>query len=237
MKQKIPKIIHYCWFGPNEINSLAVRCIESWKVFAPDYEIKLWNEESFDIDEFEYVKFAYENKKYAFVTDFVRLFVLKKYGGIYLDSDVELTKSLDRFLIHKAFSGFEDNYIVPTGIMASVKNGIWVTDLLSYYMDVNNKKFIPNTKIITAHALKNGLIENNKYQELDRIDVVFYPSDYFCPKSHYTGEINITDNTHTIHHFNGSWLNHNQRLKQKLSKLFIKVFGFKVYKNISCLFK
>lgn len=228
---RIPKIIHYCWFGPNKPTELVNKCIDSWLKYAPDYKIILWNEDNFDINKFYFVKHAYENKKYAFVTDFVRLYVLKEYGGIYLDSDVELLKGIDGFLVHNAFSGFEDNKTVPTGIMGSEKKGKWVSELIEYYLKYEHGdiEFIPNTKIITTHASKNGLIANNKSQYLDVCQVFFYSSDYFCPKSHYTGKIELTKNTYSIHHFSGSWLTRAQKIKRFLSKIIINIFGVTFY--------
>ena len=114
----IPKKIHYCWFGRGEKPELAKKCIKSWKIYCPNYEIIEWNEENFDINSNQYLKEAYENKKYAFVTDYVRLFVLYTQGGIYMDTDVEVIKPLDEYLHHEAVSGFENTTQIPTGLMA-----------------------------------------------------------------------------------------------------------------------
>ena len=109
----IPKVIHYCWFGRGKMPKLAEKCIESWKKYCPDYEIVCLTEDNFDINCCSYVKEAYEAKKYAFVTDYVRLFVMYEYGGIYMDTDVELVKNLDDFLKNQAFSGFESSNSIP----------------------------------------------------------------------------------------------------------------------------
>ena len=123
----IPKIIHYCWFGKNPLPDDARDCIESWKKNCPDYEIKEWNEENFDINTCAYVKEAYDKKKWAFITDFVRLKVLYDYGGIYMDTDVEVCKSLDPLLKWDAFSGFESDNNIPTGTIGAIaKNDCWV---------------------------------------------------------------------------------------------------------------
>ena len=122
----IPKIIHYCWFGGNPLPPLALKCIESWKKYCPDYEIKIWDESNFDININKYATEAYEAKKWAFVSDVARLWVLYNYGGIYMDTDLEVIKPLDEFLYHKAFSGFEDEVNIPTGIIASEKNNNWI---------------------------------------------------------------------------------------------------------------
>ena len=117
----IPKIIHYCWFGGKPLSPMARRCIDSWKKYCPDYQIKRWDETNFDLNSCTYIREAYEAKKWAFITDYVRLCVMYNYGGIYMDTDVEVLKNLDCFLSEKAFSGFESVDRIPTGIMASEK--------------------------------------------------------------------------------------------------------------------
>ena len=138
-KNKIPKVIHYCWFGKNPLPELAVKCINSWKKYCPDYEIIEWNENNFDLNSVTYVKEAYEAKKWAFITDYVRLFVLYEYGGVYMDTDVELLKPIDSFLTLDAFSGFESSNAVPTGIISSRKNFKFIKELLDYYNDKHFK--------------------------------------------------------------------------------------------------
>ena len=135
----IPKIIHYCWFGGNPLPEDAQKCIASWKKYCPDYEIREWNEENFDIQSNDYVKEAYEAKKFAFVTDYVRLYALIAYGGIYMDTDVEVVKSLDAFLKHKAFSGFESSNSIPTRLMASEKDYPLFKTLMD---DYENRHFL-----------------------------------------------------------------------------------------------
>lgn len=231
----IPRIIHYCWFGRNPLPPLALKCIDSWRRYCLGYEIKEWNEDNFDIHCCRYVEEAYRAKKWAFVTDYARLYVLKKYGGIYMDTDVEVLKPLDCFLGHPAFSGFEQDMSIPTGIMASEKDNFWISYLLSYY---NTKKFLKpdgnfdlttNVEIITQMtAGRYQLTLNNTYQRLDN-DVVLYPNEYFCPKDCCTGKLNITANTYTIHHFNGSWLSSRQRIILKLRRM----IGEKYWKVLS----
>ena len=136
----IPKKIYYCWFGGKPLPKLAKKCIKSWKKFLPDYEIIECNENNFDLNCCDYVREAYDNKKYAFVTDYVRLYMLYKEGGIYMDTDVEVLKNLDCFLNEKAFSGFENEKYVPTGLMASEKGNEIIGELLNYY---DNKKLTP----------------------------------------------------------------------------------------------
>lgn len=207
----IPKKIHYCWFGRGEMPKLARKCIKSWKKYCPDYEIKEWNEDNFDLDMFPYAREAYDNRKFAFVTDVVRLYALYQEGGIYMDTDVEVVKSLDPFLKHTAFSGFENETSVPTGIMASEQGGKWVKDSLDYY---NGKHFIKhdgsmdittNVVAITNQMLKHGLIQNNTLQDFPNY-ITIYPKEFFCPLSWDDKQGQISENTAAIHHFAGSWL-------------------------------
>ena len=135
----IPKIIHYCWFGGNDKSELVERCISSWKKYCPDYKIIEWNENNYNVNKNKYTKYAYERQKWAFVSDYVRLYVIYKYGGIYMDTDVEVVKNLDKFLKYESFSGFESTKYIPTGIMGGEKNSRWIKYLLSYY---DNKSFI-----------------------------------------------------------------------------------------------
>lgn len=234
----IPKIIHYCWFGGKPLPTEARRCIASWKKHLPDYEIKEWNESNFDITSNQYVKEAYEHRKFAFVTDYVRLYALVTEGGIYMDTDVEVLKSLDPFLHHTAFSGFENNNYVPTGLMASERGGQWVSDLLKYYD--NRSFFLPdgsadtttNAVTITSYMLRQGLELNNSFQDFPGL-VTMYPSDYFCPKDHSTGKIFLTDNTICIHHFACSWLSPTERNRHKLKVLVTKIFGEAISRRVS----
>ncbi|NDV84917.1 glycosyltransferase family 32 protein [Bacteroides sp. 51] len=219
----IPKIIHYCWFGGKELPQLAKKCIESWKIYLPDYEIKEWNEENFDINQNEYVKEAYEAKKFAFVTDFVRLFALYNEGGIYMDTDVEVLRNLDVFLNLNAFSGFEDETMIPTGIMGSEKKGNWVKENLDYYYDrhflTEDGTFDLTTNVVTITnlMLKHGLYQNNTYQDFVNFFTI-YPKDYFCPKSYIDGKIYLTENTYCIHHFASSWLSPKDRIINKIAR-------------------
>lgn len=222
----IPKIIHYCWFGGNPLPELAQKCIYSWKKFCPDYEIIEWNETNFDLSCCEYVKEAAQAKKWAFVTDYVRLFVMVNYGGIYMDTDVEVLKSLNPYLNNHAFSGFENSTMIPTGIMASEKGFPLFLQLLNYY---HYRHFIKsdgtydtttNVIIITNMCSEHGFVPNDKFQIVDGL--ALYPHDFFCPKSHDTGEVHLTKNTVTIHHFSGSWLSKSERIGRNIKRWFEK---------------
>ena len=224
----IPKKIHYCWFGRGQMPESAKYYINSWKKELPDYELKLWNEDTFDINSNCYVKEAYESKKFAFVTDYVRLYALYTEGGIYMDTDVEVLRNLDIFLCHKAFSGFESLNQVPTGIMGSEKGLSIIKELLDYYNDKHfidengNMDLTTNVDVITNYMLKKGLIPNNTYQEVDNF--TFYEKEVFCPMKRSIGE-KYSKETYTIHHFEGSWLPESERKKRnsKIYKFRIKI--------------
>ncbi|MBS5147586.1 MAG: glycosyl transferase [Clostridiaceae bacterium] len=211
----IPKQIHYIWFGGNELPDDALQCMESWQKYCPEYEVIRWDESNFDVSINRYVEEAYESKKWAFVSDYVRLWALVNYGGIYMDTDVELTAPIDQFLTHRAFSGFESNKSIPTGIMGCEKDFPLFQALLddystrSFIQDDGSFDLTTNVIAITEACLSRGLVLNNEYQEIDGL--ALYPSDWFCPKSHETGAVNITSNTRAIHHFSGSWLDPVER--------------------------
>lgn len=214
---------------------MAVKCIESWKKFLPNYELKEWNEDNFDITQNQYVREAYENRKFAFVTDYVRLYAIYHEGGVYMDTDVEVIGSYDQFLHHHAFSGFESDGNVPTGTMAAEQGSGWAKELLDQYAD---RKFVQedgsfdmttNTTVITDYMVGKGLILNNNYQDFPEL-CSMYPADYFCPKDHRTGKIKCTKNTVCIHHFAGSWTNHGfvSDLRHKFKIMLVNICGEKL---------
>lgn len=235
----IPKKIHYCWFGGNPLPEMAVKCIASWKKYCPDYEIIEWNENNFDVTCCNYVREAFEVKKWAFITDYVRLKVMVEFGGIYMDTDVEVIKSLDIFLHERAFSGFESETAIPTGIMACEKNFPLFQEMLKEYeqrcfiLPDGTFDITTNVVYITKACLKKGLRLNNTYQVLDGF--ALYPKEFFCPKSLDTGEINCTENTYTIHHFSASWNNKNQKkiamIERKLTMKFGKEKMHKLFQS------
>lgn len=226
----IPKIIHYCWFGRNPLPPLAIKCIESWKRILPEYEIKEWNEDNFNLDMYPYAREAYDNRKFAFVTDIVRLYALFNEGGVYMDTDVEILKPLDPFLHHAAFSGFESENSFPTGLMAAEKGSKWAKDNLEWY---NDKHFVKddetldtttNVVIIMKVLEKYHFKLDNTYQEVSGYFTI-YPKEYFCPKDYDTKKIHLTDNTVAIHHFDGSWHSKSDKMKE----LLCKILGTKLY--------
>jgi len=208
----IPKIIHYCWFGGKPMPELAINCIDSWKKYLPDYELRLWNEETFDLDMFPYAREAYDNRKFAFVTDVVRLWALEKFGGVYMDTDVEILRPLDDLLQLPAFTGYEASMknAPVTGLMASAAHGVWVTEQLAYYSQ--DRHFVKpdgsldlttNTVTIANIMTDGGFVIDGKYQ-VYKDDMHVFPVDYFCPLTS-TRVLKCTKNTYCIHHFAGSW--------------------------------
>lgn len=222
----IPKVIHYCWFGRGEKPKLAQKCIKSWKRYLPDYEIIEWNEDNFDINSNQYVKEAYECKRYAFVSDYVRLHALYNHGGIYMDTDIEVLKSLNEFLIHEAFSGFETPKSIPTGIMACKKGFKLFKEFLDYYKDVTFIKedgtfdVTTNVVIMTKICDKYGLKKNNQFQNIKGF--ILYPKTYFCPLNFDGKKSDFTDKTYTIHHFAGSWHSKDEQAYWKKIKKYNK---------------
>lgn len=226
----IPKKIHYCWFGRGKKSKETLNYIASWRKYCPDYEIIEWNEDNFDISCNPYVKEAYDAKKYAFVSDYVRLYVLYNFGGIYMDTDVELIKNLDEFLSLPAFSGIENSNMISTGIMASCKKNKWLKLLLDNYQDrhflLANGEYDLTTNVVFITNLtvkKYNIKLNDSYQNLG--DVVIYPSYYFSPKDHDTGLINLTKETVCIHHFSGSWLPKWQQQEEKRKRELTQKYG------------
>lgn len=210
----IPKKIHYCWFGRNKKNKIIEKCIKSWKKHLPDYEFIEWNEDNFDINICPYVKEAYDSKKWAFVSDYARYYVLYKHGGIYLDTDVEVLKSLNPILEKGSFMGresIETGGMVAPGLILGAEKGMKLyKEILDIYNEMNfinqDGTFNLRTVVqITTEILENkGFeIQNNEIQSIDEIYI--YPSEYFCPIG-WNGLGKISENSYSIHHYAASWL-------------------------------
>ena len=230
----IPKKIHYCWFGRGEKPAIIKKCIKSWKKYCPDYEIIEWNEDNFDINGNSWTKQAYENKKYAFVADFVRLDVLQKYGGIYFDTDQELLKNIDSFLSHKMFLGFQNPREISAGIIGAVPNHELVNQWKDYYVKKDYvaeiDSGIANTVFMDETLHKIGMVLSDEIQYLDNVTV--YPQTYFCPTSCLTVENCISENTVSIHHFMGSWRTEKGRRDMQRQKFHSTLF-YRVYEQIA----
>lgn len=229
-EEQIPKIIHYCWFGRGEKPKIVQNCIKSWKKHLPEFLLIEWNEDNFDIHINPYVEEAYNAKKFAFVSDYARLFALYKVGGVYLDTDVEVLKPLNRFLTHEAFSGFEDNKFLQSGTMGAVKGHGWIEELMNYYkgrhflLPDGNPDTTTNTAVISAICQSYGLQLNGEHQVLAN-GVIFYPRCYFSPYDYIDGGNYITDDSYTIHHFAQSWLPFHVRARSHVKRLASRVIG------------
>lgn len=226
----IPKIIHYCWFGGNPLGENEKKCIESWKKYFPDYEIKLWDENNYDVNKTLYTKQAYEEKKYAFVSDYARFDILYQYGGIYFDTDVEVIKPMDDIIKQGAFLGCESvakKDMVNPGLGMAVEVGnVFYREVVEHYkslqfLGVNGEKKDGTVVSIVTELLKKRGFKNKK--EIQKVEeITIYPQEYFCPMNYLTNEIHITENTYTIHHYSASWLTDEARQQNieigKLSK-------------------
>jgi len=229
-KSKIPKIIHYCWFGGKLKPELIKKCIESWKNNLRDYKIIEWNEQNFDVNENPYVKEAYMSGKYAFVSDYVRVQALYTIGGVYLDTDVEVFRSFDDLLHHDSFWGFEqENYIATSTIGAAPSNRLIKQFLDSY----SNKQFLKadgsfddltNVSVITKMLEEFGLKKDGKYQELINIGA-FYPQTYFSPYDYINCRSFKNETTYTMHYFYKSWLPPKARMKGQFKNIAAIVIG------------
>lgn len=202
----IPKIIHYCWFGGKPLPKSAQKCIKSWKKFCPNYEIIEWNESNFDVQCNAFCREMYDRGKWAFLTDYVRLKVVFEYGGIYLDTDVELIKSLDNLLENSAYMGVESTDEVATGLGFGAEAGHpFICENKEYYEKLNDFTELKACPHITTELLeKYGFLHNvQKIQYIAGMKI--YPKEYFGPKDERTGLIKKTANTYSIHHFDASW--------------------------------
>lgn len=238
----IPHTIHYCWFGYNKKPKLIKKCIASWKKFHPDWDIIEWNEDNYDIGKNEYVKEAYENKKWAFVADSARFDILKKHGGIYLDTDVELLKPIpDEFMEYEAFAGFETDATVNPGLIyASIPHQRLLNKMVDVY---DNKKFgqmidgrIENIVDIATRILtEEGLALNNTFQIVDGVAV--FPKEIFCCFDHETQSFDIRPDTVSIHHYFASWSPWYRKAYFRAIKYAVKLLGKDRYLKLKYMIK
>lgn len=226
----IPKNIHYCWFGGGPKGKKELKCIESWKKYCPDYEIIEWNETNVDLDMMPFVREAYDAKKYAFVSDVVRLWVLINNGGLYFDTDVEMIKSFDEFLNYKGFIGFENKDYLNSGqCVGAEKDNSIIKEMFEYYDDFHflnsdgTFNMIGCPKVNTEILINHGLKRNGEFQIIN--DFAVFPIDYFNPYDDPTGKLNLTENTHSIHWYSKSWMNKKSIIRSKLTKPIHRLFG------------
>lgn len=250
----IPKVIHYCWFGHNPMPKMLQKCMKSWSKYCAGYKVIEWNEDNVDLSLMpKYVQDAYDAKKWAFVTDYVRLWVIYTHGGIYLDTDVELIRPINDLLTHKGFFAFESNDFktVATGLGFGAEKGLDIlADLMKSYETLkfttpdNKDEFLPNTWINWPVFEEHGVKKTDSIQIIDD-GVVIYPGEYFDPMDGYLREkINVTPNTYSIHHYSMTWENnHEKKIKQikrynsivKIKRFVHGVLGDKFYLGIKRL--
>ena len=221
----IPKKLHYCWFGRNPKPLLAKKCMKSWRKLCSDYEIIEWNEDNYDLSKAPiYVQQAYAAKKWAFVTDYVRLQVVYENGGIYLDTDVQLLKKLDPLLDNQAYFGFETEEFVATGLGFGAVQGLPI--LKELMEDYHNSPFVlvdgsfnltPCPVLNTEVFLRHGLRQDNSMQVLDGA-VRILPTEYLRPREYEPNKFKLTENTYSIHWYGGSWTE-IPRAKQELNRI------------------
>lgn len=239
----IPKIIHYCWFGGNELSELAERCIESWKRYCPDYKIIEWNESNFDLDCCDFVKEAYQAKKWAFVSDYARLKIIYDYGGIYLDTDVELIKTLDSLLKERCYFGEETTGAVNTGLGFGAEKHNDIVQLLlkeydGYHFTLADGTYdmkpcpTKNTRPLTQLGYKFSGKDIWKCDEF-----VVFPPEFFCPIDYATKIKTITTNTISIHLFNASWQNAFDKIINAIEGERNGNIGFRIRRLVSLPFR
>lgn len=216
----IPKIIHYCWFGRNPLPKSAQKCIASWRKYLPDYEIKEWNEDNFDVNVIPYTQQAYAAKKYAFVSDYARFWILYNEGGLYFDTDVEVVANMDAIIAKGAFMGIEQGASLEGRPMVNPGLGLGVElghpffrsmlDVYSHIEYIKADGSLDDATIVTyttKELYANGMKPSDDIQEVNGIWI--YPADYFCPMDSTTGITKLTTNSVSIHHYDCSWMDHS----------------------------
>lgn len=232
----IPKIIHYCWFGRNPLPESAVKCINSWMKYFPDYEIREWNEDNFDVNIIPYTREAYEAKKYAFVSDYARMWILYHHGGLYFDTDVEVIKPMDDIVERGPFMGIEVEATEGACPQVNPGLGIGVTpglelyrNILDYYAPLHflceddTFNMFAIVRITTAALCSHGLNSTNELKQV--AGVWIYPRDYFNPLDDNTGQLVVTDNTRSIHWYTKTWLKKQNPLRTWIVRRIHRYFG------------
>lgn len=230
----IPNKIHYCWFGGGKMPALEIKCIKSWRKYCPGYEIICWNESNFDINSNQYVREAYDAGKWAFVSDYVRLWAVYKYGGIYFDTDVELIKPIDGLLKNGAYVGRDEKGLVSTGLgFAAEPGNAAVGEMLKDYDNIHfllpdgTYDITPCPHRNTAALERLGITTSDGGTEKAG-GAAILPREYLCPMCYDTGKIKITDNTVSIHRYCASWISPAARRTTRIKR----IIGVKMYNKL-----
>lgn len=245
MNQRIPKVIHYCWFGGNPLPELAEKCIASWKKYCPDYEIIEWNETNFDVNSCEYIREAYDAKKWAFVSDYARYKILYEQGGIYLDTDVELLKPLDDVVNSGNYMGCEnytrEKMCVNPGLgCATVAGHSFYSEIIADYEKSHFKNQDGTLNLYTVverttdFLKKYGLKASLEKQNV--CDITIYPAEYFSPGSALDGKLRITERTYSIHHAVASWCKKSAIYYSAFLKVIYRCLGERGFRLLRKLF-
>lgn len=242
----IPKIIHFCWLSGDPYPPKIQRCLDSWKKHLPDYEVMLWDCNRFDLKSSPWVEQAFTAKKYAFAADYIRMYALYNYGGIYMDSDVEVLKSFDEFLELPYFVSAENAGTIEAAIIGAEKGCDWIKACLDYYQDREfikkdgqmDIRMLPEIMDETIQKLKpicvlpsGSSIADLKKKEMHE-KVYVLPCEYFSPKIFDSREVVITHHTYAIHHYQNSWFSHKAYIYYRTRTLFIKIFGYRLVRSI-----
>jgi mannosyltransferase OCH1-like enzyme len=232
----IPKVIHYCWFGRNPLPDFAKKCIDSWRKFFPEYEIREWNEDNFDVSMIPYTKEAYDAGKYAFVSDYARFWILYKYGGLYFDTDVEVIKPMEDIVNKGPFMGCEipesknEGLAVAPGLgIGSVPGLKLYSDLLELYSTLHFQMVDGGHHLKTVVEYTSELLQKQGLKNIDEIQycagVWIYPSEYFSPWDAILGKMNITENTRSIHWYSKTWLPKESSILIWSKRILRRIFG------------
>ncbi len=233
----IPHIIHYCWFGHNPKPKLIQNCIESWRRHCPDWEIMEWNEDNYDVYANEYTKEAYNNKKWAYVSDYARFDVLNRYGGVYFDTDVELLKPIPEYLLNEeAFTGFETpDKVAPGLVYGTVSGQDFLKEILARYAQIEFSLNETVVDIVSQLLAEGGFTGNNLDQTVKGVRIM--PTEYFGCFNHEIQAFEKTENTISIHHYYASWQPWYSKIRFKAIKHVAKILGKDRYLRIKELLK
>lgn len=242
---KIPSVIHYCWLGRQEKPEAIKAYKKSWEKYAPEFEIKEWNEDNFPFNEIDmpYVRDAIKDKKWAFVTDVMRLYVLFCYGGVYFDTDVELIRPFQGFQVHSSFIGFESRYSLCTAVIGAKPEENWIGELLEYYKKRNfynesgKQDMTPNSQYI--YQILNEKYDLTMSKEIIALPngLTVYPAEYFSPINYSTMRTVVTENTYAIHHYSGAWKSSGELFKDRLKGVITRIIGEKRREQLKRIIK